>query len=60
MDDESRYTAPVGLRFFVSEYSSQWGWFAAGSLMVSVPVVILFLALQRFLVGGLTAGGVKG
>jgi arabinogalactan oligomer / maltooligosaccharide transport system permease protein len=60
MDDESRYTAPVGLRFFVSEFSSQWGYFAAGSLLVSLPVVLLFLALQKFLVSGLTAGGVKG
>ncbi|MEN9856418.1 MAG: putative sugar transporter permease [Pseudomonadota bacterium] len=60
MDDETRYTAPVGLRFFVSEFSSQWGYFAAGSLMVSLPVVVLFLLLQKFLVSGLTAGGVKG
>lgn len=60
MEDDTRYTAPVGLRFFVSEFTAQWGYFAAGSLMVSIPVVILFLALQKFLVGGLTAGGVKG
>lgn len=60
MEDDTRYTAPVGLRFYVSEFTAQWGYFAAGSLMVSIPVVILFLALQKFLVGGLTAGGVKG
>ena len=60
MDEETLYTAPVGLRFFVSEFSSQWGYFAAGSLMVSLPVVALFLVLQKFLVSGLTAGGVKG
>jgi arabinogalactan oligomer/maltooligosaccharide transport system permease protein len=60
MEDETAYTAPVGLRFFVSEYASQWGYFAAGSIIVSLPVVILFLLLNRFLVSGLTAGGVKG
>jgi arabinogalactan oligomer/maltooligosaccharide transport system permease protein len=59
LEEESRYTGPIGLRFFVSEFTSQWGYFAAGSLLMAIPVVILFLSLQRFLVSGLTAGGVK-
>ena len=60
MDEEVMYTAPVGLRFFVGGFSQQWGYFAAGSIIVSIPVVFLFLYLQKYLVGGLTAGSVKG
>ena len=60
MDKEEMYTAPVGLRFFVGGFSQQWGYFAAGSIIVSVPVVVLFLYLQKYLVSGLTAGSVKG
>jgi arabinogalactan oligomer/maltooligosaccharide transport system permease protein len=60
MDQENMYTAPVGLRFFVGGFSQQWGYFAAGSIIVSIPVVFLFLYLQKYLVGGLTAGSVKG
>ena len=60
MDKESMYTAPVGLRFFVGGYSQQWGYFAAGSIIVSIPIVGLFLYLQKYLVSGLTAGSVKG
>ncbi len=54
------YTAPVGLRFFVGGFSQQWGFFAAGAIIVSIPVVALFLFLQKYLVSGLTAGSVKG
>jgi arabinogalactan oligomer/maltooligosaccharide transport system permease protein len=60
MDKENMYTAPVGLRFFVGGYSEQWGYFAAGSIIVAIPVVLLFLFLQKYLVSGLTAGAVKG
>ena len=60
LDQESMYTAPVGLRFFVGGFQQQWGYFAAGSIIVSIPVVALFLYLQRYLVSGLTAGSVKG
>ena len=59
MESEANYTAPVGLRFFVGGVSSQWGYFAAGSVMVSIPVVALFLQLQKYLISGLTAGSVK-
>jgi arabinogalactan oligomer / maltooligosaccharide transport system permease protein len=60
MDKETMYTAPVGLRFFVGGFSQQWGYFAAGAIIVSIPVVALFFFLQRYLVSGLTAGSVKG
>ncbi|HEX7152925.1 MAG TPA: sugar ABC transporter permease [Thermoanaerobaculia bacterium] len=60
MDKEEMYTAPVGLRFFVGGFSQQWGYFAAGSILVAIPVVILFMYLQKYLVSGLTAGAVKG
>jgi arabinogalactan oligomer/maltooligosaccharide transport system permease protein len=60
MNRESSYTLPVALQHYVGEYSTQWGSFAAGAIIVSVPVMLLFFALQRHLIGGLTAGSVKG
>jgi arabinogalactan oligomer/maltooligosaccharide transport system permease protein len=54
-------TLAVGLQGFIAnEYSENWGPFAAGALLAAIPVVILFLFLQKFIVGGLTAGSVKG
>ncbi len=60
MNSEEKYTLPVGLQRMVGQYSTEWGNFAAAAILVSLPVVILFFALQKNLVGGLTAGGVKG
>ncbi|HEU4536857.1 MAG TPA: ABC transporter permease subunit, partial [Polyangiaceae bacterium] len=57
---EEAYTLPVVLSRYVGEYDAAWGKFAAGALIVSVPVMALFYVTQRHLVSGLTAGGVKG
>ena len=57
---ESAFTLPVVLQSYVSEYDTRWGSFAAGAILVSVPVMALFYLAQRQLVSGLTAGGVKG
>ncbi len=57
---ESAYTLPVVLQRYVGEHDAAWGPFAAGAILVSVPVMILFYIAQRQLVSGLTAGGVKG
>jgi len=60
MTDDARYTLPVLIQSSVGQYSADWGFFAAGAIVTSVPVMILFYVLQRYLVGGLTAGSVKG
>lgn len=60
MNSELAYTLPVALKQYVGAQSTQYGLFAAGAILVSVPIMILFFALQKHLVGGLTAGGVKG
>jgi arabinogalactan oligomer/maltooligosaccharide transport system permease protein len=60
MDDPLSFTLPVAIQGYVGEKSVQWGRFAASSVLVSLPVMALFFALQKHLVGGLTAGAVKG
>ena len=60
LTDESKYTLPVMLQSSVGKFSADWGRFAAGAMLTSVPVMILFYVLQKYLVGGLTAGAVKG
>lgn len=60
ISDETAYTLPVLLNSFVGDYNTEWGKFAAGAIIASVPVMLLFFMLQRYLVEGLTAGAVKG
>ncbi len=57
---ETAFTLPVALQRYVGEYNASWGKFAAGAVIVSAPVMAIFYAVQRHLVGGLTAGSVKG
>lgn len=54
-------TLPPGLvNAFLGEATAQWAELMAASLLASLPVVVAFIALQRFLVGGITAGAIKG
>ena len=59
-DMDSR-TIAVGLQQFIGgQYSKNWGPFAAGSIVASIPIIIIFLSAQKYIVNGLTAGSVKG
>ncbi|MEL7591190.1 MAG: sugar ABC transporter permease [Anaerolineaceae bacterium] len=57
---ESLMTWPLGLQRLQGQYQTQWGQFSAGSILVMLPVVILFLYSSKYLISGLTLGGVKG
>lgn len=60
LDDVTRYTLPVTLQQSVGGFDPNWGMFAAGSLLLSIPVVAVFFFVQRQMVEGMTAGAVKG
>ncbi|MCS6911803.1 MAG: sugar ABC transporter permease [Myxococcales bacterium] len=60
LSEPRQYTLPVVLSRYVGDYATEWGRFAAGAVLVSVPVMAVFFALQRHLTGGLAQGGVKG
>ena len=56
--DAQPYT--VVLQRYVGDNSTEWGHFAAAAILVSIPVMALFFVLEKHIIGGLTAGGVKG
>lgn len=58
--DAEQYTLSIGMFRFIDSQGGEWGQFSAGSVMAGIPVVLLFLFLQKYIVSGLTAGAVKG
>ena len=59
--DQENYTLAMALRTMTGQYSTvPWSKFAAMSMMISLPVAIVYLLLQKYIIGGLTLGGVKG
>lgn len=61
MDKPTMRTLPVGIiQSFVGEFSIRWGEMMAASVVTTIPVVIIFIFLSRYLIGGLIAGAVKG
>jgi len=56
-----RYTLMVGLQIYTAgQFSQKWGIFAAGALFGAIPIMVVYLALQDQIIGGLTQGAVKG
>ena len=60
LQSEQNWTLAVGMYQWVSDQTNtNWGLFAAGAVISAIPVILLFLFLQKYIVGGLTAGSVK-
>lgn len=60
LQDSRLRTWPLGLYELQGNFNSEWGLFAAGSVLISVPVILLFLYSSKYMISGLTLGGVKG
>ena len=60
IQDTDLFTLPLGLKSYQSNMEASWGLYSAGAMIVSMPVVILFIFLSRWLISGLTLGSVKG
>lgn len=61
LQGNEQYTLAVGMNLFIGDqYSKRWGVFSAGSLIASLPIVTIFMLLQKQLISGLSQGAVKG
>lgn len=59
LQERDMFTLPLGLKSFQASMSTDWGLYAASSVLVSLPVVVVFILLSRYLVSGMTLGSVK-
>lgn len=59
IDSPELRTLPIGLKTFMGQYSTDWNLLMAGAVISTVPVIVLFIFLQKHLVAGLTSGAVK-
>lgn len=60
LTDSDHFTLALGLATFQSTYTAQWGLLMAASLVVILPIIVLFFVLQRYFVEGVTLTGIKG
>ena len=60
LTSSDKFTLPVGMYFFIAEqYGQRWGIFSAASMLGAIPIVLIFLAAQKYIVSGITRGAVK-
>lgn len=57
---DSMYTLPVGINNLQGMFSSNWRYIAAGSIISTIPIIVFFLAMQRFFISGENDGAIKG
>jgi multiple sugar transport system permease protein len=57
---QTKKTIQLGLKMFIGQYSSEYGLIMAGSVLSLIPVLIVFLCLQKYFVEGVASTGVKG
>jgi arabinogalactan oligomer/maltooligosaccharide transport system permease protein len=60
LESPTRFTLAMALRSMQGQFATPWSEFAAMSILMTIPILILFFAFQRYIVSGLTVGGVKG
>jgi len=60
LDDPVKRTLPIAIASFQGQHGTEWGLVFAASLIALVPILVVFLSLQKYITGGLTAGAVKG
>ena len=61
LKSQDKFTFSVGIQIFVSEaFSARWGQFAAASILGATPICLIFFAIQKYIVSGLSAGSTKG
>ena len=60
LQSDSNLTLPIGIQHFVFQTGADWQWLTAAAVLVTIPVLIIFIWAQRYLISGLTGGSVKG
>lgn len=60
LTDETKRTLTTGIMSFKQQYNAQWGYLMAGIVMMVVPILIVYVVLQKFILKGITTGAVKG
>lgn len=60
LTSQENWTLAIGMNIWVGGNDKNWDWFASGAVIAAVPILLLFLFLQKYIVAGLTGGAVKG
>ncbi|MDO5049216.1 MAG: ABC transporter permease subunit [Actinomycetaceae bacterium] len=60
LTSQENWTLAIGMNIWVGGNDKNWDWFASGAVIAAIPILLLFLFLQKYIVAGLTGGAVKG